>query len=110
MPHNDASDSEGPTPSDSASWKAARMSGRFSPPKVTNFLGLGGLGLALGAALIGWETYHQFLVDVPKEHVAVLVKKEGIDLDNTDEIAPDEEHRGVQRAVLTEGRYFRNPF
>jgi regulator of protease activity HflC (stomatin/prohibitin superfamily) len=85
-------------------------SGRFAPPKLSNYVGLGTAGIVLGAAIIGWVIYRQFIVDVPNEHIAILIKKEGLDLENSDEVAPDEEHRGVQGAVLTEGRYFRNPF
>jgi regulator of protease activity HflC (stomatin/prohibitin superfamily) len=98
--------------SDSDSWGAGRApsSGRFAPPKIPNYIGLGIAAVVFGVGITGWVIYHQFLVDVPKESIAILIKKEGIDLENTDEIAPDEEHRGVQRAVLTEGRYFRNPF
>ncbi|HEV8069101.1 MAG TPA: SPFH domain-containing protein [Planctomycetaceae bacterium] len=98
--------------SDSDLWKAARMSGsgRFAPPKFSNYVGLGTTAIVLGAAIIGWVTYRQFIVDVPNEHIAILIKKEGLDLENSDEVAPDEEHRGVQSAVLTEGRYVRNPF
>jgi regulator of protease activity HflC (stomatin/prohibitin superfamily) len=84
-------------------------SGRFAPPKFSN-VGLGTAAIVLGAAIIGWVIYRQFIVDVPNEHIAILIKKEGLELDNSDEVAPDEEHRGVQRAVLTEGRYVRNPF
>jgi regulator of protease activity HflC (stomatin/prohibitin superfamily) len=98
--------------SDSDLWRGARMSGsgRFAPPKLSNYLGLGTAAVVLGAAIVGWVIYRQFIVDVPNEHIAILIKKEGLDLENSDEVAPDEEHRGVQSAVLTEGRYFRNPF
>jgi regulator of protease activity HflC (stomatin/prohibitin superfamily) len=109
MPHEDQSSSDD-RGSDSESWKHARMSGRFAPPRLANYVGLGTAGAVLGAAIVGWVIYRQFLVDVPKEHLAILIKKEGLDLENSDQVAPDEQHRGVQRAVLTEGRYFRNPF
>jgi len=91
-------------------WRQPRMSRRFDPPKLSNYLGLGTLALVLGAVIASWVIYRQFLVDVPKEHIAVLIKKEGLDIENSDQVAPDEDHRGVQRAVLTEGRYFRNPY
>jgi regulator of protease activity HflC (stomatin/prohibitin superfamily) len=106
MPHAESPFSD----SNSESWKPTRPSQRFAPPKIGNYIGLGTAGVVLGVAIVGWVIYRQFLVDVPKEHVAVLIKKEGVDLENTDEIAADEDHRGVQRAMLTEGRYFRNPF
>ena len=34
----------------------------------------------------------------------------GKDLKNSDEVAPDDLHKGVQKKVLTTGRYFYNPF
>jgi regulator of protease activity HflC (stomatin/prohibitin superfamily) len=85
-------------------------SGRFAPPKFSNYVGVGTAAIVLGVAIVGWVIYRQFIVDVPNEHIALLIKKEGLDLENSDEVAPDEEHRGVQSAVLTEGRYIRNPF
>ncbi len=96
--------------SGSDSWRPGHVSGRFAPPKLSNYLGLGTAGIVLGAVVVGWVLYRQFLVDVPREHVAIMIKKEGLDLDNNDQVAPDEDHRGVQRAMLTEGRYFRNPY
>ncbi len=105
---------DGPFPGDrdsgSPPWKPAHPSNRFSPPKLANYVGFGTLSLVLGTVLIGWVLYRQFLVDVPREHVAIMIKKEGLDLENNQQVAPDEEHRGVQRAMLTEGRYFRNPY
>src|SRR5262249_43345895 len=91
-------------------WKPSRASGRFSPPKAGNYFGLGTAGILLRAAIAGWGVYRHFLLFVPEKHVSVLINKEGLDLENSDQVAPDENHRGVQRAVLTEGRYFRNPF
>jgi regulator of protease activity HflC (stomatin/prohibitin superfamily) len=105
---------DGPFPderdSGSQPWKPGHTSGRFAPPKLVNYLGFGTASIVLGTVLIGWVLYRQFLVDVPREHVAIMIKKEGLDLDNNDQVAPDEDHRGVQRAMLTEGRYFRNPY
>ncbi len=109
MPHTDSPFSDD-RDSGSDSWTPGRSSGRFAPPKLSNYLGFGTAGIVLGVAVVGWVIYHQFMVDVPKEHIAILIKKEGVDLENTDEIAADEDHRGVQRAMLTEGRYFRNPY
>lgn len=50
--------------------------------------------------------YSQFVINVPAKHIAILTRKEGIDLANADEIAPDAEHKGVQKEVLDVGRYF----
>jgi len=63
--------------------------------------------LVCGAAYV---TYTQFRIDVPFEHMAILISKEGLDIPNDEEIAPSEKYKGVQRKVLTEGRYFENPF
>ena len=63
--------------------------------------------LAIAALYI---VYSQFRIDVPAKHFAVLTTKTGEDLDNSEEIAPDEEHRGLQLEVLPEGRYFYNPY
>jgi hypothetical protein len=83
---------------------------RFAPPSVRKYLSGAILAVVLFAGLLAWEGYHEFLVDVPNEHIAILIKKEGLDIANADGVAPDEKHRGVQRAFLTEGRYFRNPY
>jgi regulator of protease activity HflC (stomatin/prohibitin superfamily) len=61
--------------------------------------------------LIGlWTVYSWFRIDVPSKHIAVLIKKTGIDLENNQEVAPDDKHKGIQKDVLAEGRYFYNPY
>ncbi|MSR58184.1 MAG: band 7 protein [Planctomycetaceae bacterium] len=50
--------------------------------------------------------YSQFVINVPAKNIAILIHKRGIDLANSDEIAPDKEHKGVQKEVLDVGRYF----
>lgn len=60
--------------------------------------------------LIGFIVYTNFRIDVPAKHFAVLTKKTGEDLENGEEIAPDERHKGLQLEVLPEGRYFYNPY
>lgn len=60
--------------------------------------------------VIGFVVYSMFRIDVPAKHVAVLMKRTGKDLSNEDEIAPTPSHKGVQNNVLTEGRYFYNPY
>ena len=57
-----------------------------------------------------YVVYSQFRIDVPAKCIAVLTKITGKDIDNDEEIAPDAKHKGVQPAVLTEGRYFYNPY
>src|SRR5580704_5036648 len=100
MPHRDSPFSDGHD-SDADDWKG-RMpaSGRFAPPKLSNYLGLGTAAIVFGAVIFGWVIYRQFVIDVPKEQIAILIKKEGADLENSDVVAPDEDHRGVQRLVL----------
>ncbi len=71
-----------------------------------------GSGLAAIAALavfglgLLWMCYSQFVVNVPAYHMGVLVKITGKDLSNTDIVAPDTGHKGVQKEVLDVGRYF----
>lgn len=68
------------------------------------------LMLVFGAVLFGYIAYTWFRIDVPAEHIAVLTKKTGMDIDNEQEIAPDENYKGLQKEILQEGRYFRNPY
>ncbi|MGE5195241.1 MAG: SPFH domain-containing protein, partial [Deltaproteobacteria bacterium] len=71
-----------------------------------------GSGLAAVAALtvfglgLLWMCYSQFVINVPAYHVGILIKKTGKDLANTDVVAPDASHKGVQKEVLDVGRYF----
>ena len=67
------------------------------------------IGLLL-IAVLAVAAYQLTLIDVGSGQIAVLTRKIGRDLVNSDEVAPTPEHKGVQRAVLTEGRYFRNPY
>jgi len=57
-----------------------------------------------------WIVYSSFRIDVGRGQIAVLTRKIGKDLTNSEEVAPSEEYKGVQRKVLTEGRYFYNPY
>jgi regulator of protease activity HflC (stomatin/prohibitin superfamily) len=57
-----------------------------------------------------YELYSAFLIEVPAKYMAILVHKTGRDLDNSQSIAPSDEYKGVQTAVLTEGRYYYNPY
>jgi regulator of protease activity HflC (stomatin/prohibitin superfamily) len=54
--------------------------------------------------------YSSFRIDVGSGEIAVLTHKVGMDLTNGQEVAPDETYKGIQRQVLTEGRYFYNPY
>lgn len=72
----------------------------------------GGLVIAvlLGLLAAGWTTYETFLIEVPTGKMAILIRKTGKDLANTDEVAPTDAHKGVQKEPLLEGRHYRNPF
>jgi len=48
--------------------------------------------------------------NVPTGYMAVLTKKTGKDLPNDAELAPTAEYKGLQQAVLQEGRHFYNPW
>ena len=84
-----------------------RNRSRFSPLAY----GLTGIILA-GIILIAlpFLIYTFFRISVPAEHIAVLTRKTGIDMENSSELAIDEKHKGIQSKVLTEGRYFKNPY
>jgi len=66
-----------------------------------------GLAVTLGGG--GYVAFNQFRIDVPSEHIAILINKTGLDIANADEVAPSEEYKGVQRDVLREGVSWRNP-
>lgn len=79
---------------------------------------LGGLSaggvLLIGTVLGGLLMIATSLVEVPTGSQAVLIRKTGMDLAPDQEIAPPTDgkgyYKGVQSHVLTEGRYFYNPF
>ena len=70
-------------------------------------VGGGLLLLCIGMPL---AIYTQCRIDVPAKHMAVLTRRTGENLENGEEIAPDDQHKGLQLKVLTEGRYFYNPY
>ncbi len=84
--------------------------GGFGNPARTGTAVKGLVALGLGLVLFAYVTYTQFRIDVPAKHFAVLTCKTGEDIENLEEVAPDENHKGLQRTVLTEGRYFYNPY
>lgn len=71
----------------------------------------GAMLVGLIVALVGmaYVAFNQFRIEVPREKIAILIKKTGTDITNADEIAPGEEYKGVQAGVLREGVYWRNP-
>jgi hypothetical protein len=66
--------------------------------------------LLIVAAVGGIIAYSMCRIEVPSGHMAILIKKTGKDLSNSDEIAPGPEYKGVQKDVLTDGRFFYNPW
>ena len=54
--------------------------------------------------------YEECRIDVPNKHMAVLTHKVGKDLESGVVLAPNQEYKGVQKDVLTEGRYYYNPY
>lgn len=54
--------------------------------------------------------YTQFRISVQAKHFALLTRKTGLDIQNSAELAPDGKHKGLQTTLLTEGRYFYNPY
>jgi regulator of protease activity HflC (stomatin/prohibitin superfamily) len=54
--------------------------------------------------------YEECRIDVPNMHMAVLTHKTGMDLERGAVIAPSDDYKGVKKDVLTEGRYYYNPY
>lgn len=67
------------------------------------------LGVIFGSTML-YVIYTKFRIDVPEAHLAVLIHKTGTDIPNNEEVAPSADHKGVQKDVKTEGRYFVNPW
>ncbi len=71
-----------------------------------------GLALALLLALLalgGWFWWG-WRIEPTNGEIAVLVKKTGKNLPPEAILAPGPEYKGIQKDVLPEGRYFRNPW
>jgi regulator of protease activity HflC (stomatin/prohibitin superfamily) len=92
------------------------------PPRLP-ISGFGALGLGLVALGLIVATYNACKIEVGTGMQAVLVRKVGFDLEPAMELAPrprdgryykgvqtDLPGHGLNRGVLTEGRYFYNPF
>ena len=62
------------------------------------------------AVAFSWMVYSSFRIDIGSGEIAILTHKVGKDLTNGQEVAPDETYKGIQKKVLTEGRYFYNPY
>ena len=64
---------------------------------------------AVALALSGW-VWWGWRIEPENGQIAVLVKKTGENLPPGEILAPSPEYKGIQAAVLPEGRYFRNPW
>jgi len=83
----------------------------FNQQKPNPSAGLLAVMLLSGVALaFSWMVYSSVRIDIGKGEIAILTHKVGTDLTNGQEVAPDETHKGIQKKVLTEGRYFYNPY
>jgi regulator of protease activity HflC (stomatin/prohibitin superfamily) len=84
---------------------------RRSPWLISGF---GAVVLGLIALLAVVSAYNACKIEVGTGQQAVLIRKVGLDLEPGMEIAPPAKggsyHKGVQPGVLTEGRYFYNPY
>ena len=89
-------------------WDVFSRSQRGRIIRTTSLIVLGVIPVLVIAGL--YLVYTQCRIDVPAKHLAVLTKKTGEDLENSDEVAPDQDHKGLQLEVLPEGRYFYNPY
>ncbi|MCI0361963.1 MAG: hypothetical protein L0211_26060, partial [Planctomycetaceae bacterium] len=69
-------------------------------------------GALVLASLIGAPVFYYGLcqINVPTGYMAVMTRKTGKDIPNEAELAPDASYKGLQAAVLAEGRHFRNPW
>jgi hypothetical protein len=85
----------------------------FPPPQgsaapLVFFLGAVLVLCAIVGVPIFYYGFCQF--NVPTGHMAVMTRKTGQDIPNDAELAPDANHKGLQKEVLAEGRHFRNPW
>lgn len=75
-----------------------------------------GLIVLIGlSGLVGMIVYTFFFcrIEVPSGKIAVLMKKTGEEISNDMEIVPEamsSQYKGIEEKVLTEGRYFYNPW
>ena len=62
------------------------------------------------ALIIGLFIWYGCRIEPGNGQIAILIKKCGKDLKFNEIIAPNSDTKGIQKEVLGEGRYFRNPF
>ena len=77
----------------------------MNPKLLSAVIAVGLLAIAIPSFI-----YEECRIDVPNKHIAVLTHKIGKDLERGDVLAPSPEYKGVQQEVLTEGRYYYNPY
>ncbi|MBR1870414.1 MAG: hypothetical protein IJ802_01125 [Kiritimatiellae bacterium] len=71
------------------------------------FLAVAAAAIALIAGVWVWYGWR---IEVESGEAAVLTKKTGENLPPDEILAPSGEYKGIQRDMLPEGRYFRNPW
>lgn len=79
----------------------------WKTPRAWAALAASALALFLLYQLWVWEVER---IEVPPGKFLVKVKLWGKDLPDGEVVAPDADHKGIQRDVLPEGRHFLNPF
>jgi len=69
-------------------------------------------GILILASIVGAPVFYWGFcqINVPTGYMAVMTRKTGKDIANDAELAPDASYKGLQAAVLAEGRHFRNPW
>lgn len=87
-------------------WQGKRAKGQAGVPRIAK----GVIAAFIVLVIIPSLFFYMFVVYVPREHIAVLIKRTGKDITNNDEVAPTSEHKGVQREFLTEGWNFLIPY
>lgn len=81
-------------------------------PKVPKLPKLPGLPLLIVGAMVATFIFVWFFCRIEPEggEIAVLIRKTGENLPPGQVIALDEKQKGIQLEVLSEGRYFKNPY
>jgi hypothetical protein len=71
---------------------------------------IAGLIVVVSSVMLLFIAYSVCRIDVPYGNIAVLTHKTGKDISNDDLVAPDGTYKGVMLNLLTEGRFFYNPY
>lgn len=97
---------------------AGDVDGSNSQETMRRMLRAGGIGATVfvgfaGLCGLGLWVFLFCRIEVPSRTIAVLTRKTGAELANVDEIVTTEnsgKFKGIEEKVLTEGRYFYNPW